>query len=119
MLQVALVIPDVSTVLVTILDRFGLLPHFTGNALRAAYEGPQPPNMIEKVLYIIITILSESGNPPAVRREVTHGLAMGPCTYTDLTKRVAERLVEDASFERELKKITTFRPPLFATSRPF
>ena len=121
MLQVALVISDLSTVLVTILDRFGLLPYFTGDALRAAYEGPQLSNMVEEVLYIIITILSESGNPSrmsieaAVRREVTHALAMGPCTYTDLTKRVAERLVEDASFERELKKITNFKPPESAT----
>jgi E3 ubiquitin-protein ligase UBR1 len=40
---------------------------------------------------------------------------MGPCTSANLMKRVTERLVEDVSFERELKKIMTFKPPESAT----
>ena len=40
---------------------------------------------------------------------------MGPCSYTDLTKRIAERLVDDISFDKVLKEVATFRPPESAT----
>ncbi|RDB27292.1 E3 ubiquitin-protein ligase ubr1 [Hypsizygus marmoreus] len=121
MLQIALIISDPSTIIVTILDRFGLLGYFTGDFLRSPYEGNQLSSMVEEVLYVFITILSESGNPSrmpiasAVRREIVHALAMGPCTYTDLVKRVAERLVEDICFEKTLKEVANFRAPESAT----
>ncbi|KAF8653558.1 hypothetical protein AX16_003895 [Volvariella volvacea WC 439] len=162
-LQLALLILDLNTVFVTILDRFGLLSFFepdfpsstppapsstattnnshlnviqatlsssstssaTSNVSNASshlpvhpvYEGPQLFNMVEEVLYIFITILSENANashmstPNTIRRELIHALAMGPCTFTDLIKRVAERLVEDVSFERVLKEVANFKQP--------
>ena len=117
MLQIALIILDPNIVIVTILDRFGLLGYFSGAFLHSTYEGPQLSSMVEEVLYLFITIFSEHANPSklpiagCIRREIIHALAMGPCPYTDLTKRIAERLVDDISFDKVLKEVATFRPP--------
>ncbi|KAI0063243.1 hypothetical protein BV25DRAFT_1824839 [Artomyces pyxidatus] len=117
LLQTALIILDPDLVLVSIMDRFQLITYFTGAVIHHAYEGPQLASMVEEFMYILITILSEGGNagkmsmPAAVRREIVHALAVGPCTFTDLIKRVAERLVDDACFERVLKEVANFRPP--------
>ncbi|KAF9259157.1 hypothetical protein L218DRAFT_981591 [Marasmius fiardii PR-910] len=117
MLQVALVILDPNTVIVTILDRFGLLGYFSGAFLHSTYDPIQLAGMVEEVLYVFITILSESASisklpiEKQVRRELVHALAIGACSYQDLIKRVSERLVEDAWFERVLKEVATFRPP--------
>src|ERR1700722_5173484 len=116
-LQTALVILDPDTVIVSILDRFGLLGYFSGAFLHQTYEGPQLCNMVEEVLYVFITLFSETGNASklpmavAVRREIVHALAVGPCTFTDLIKRVAERLADDVCFERVLKEVAHFKPP--------
>ncbi|EPQ61239.1 hypothetical protein GLOTRDRAFT_113648 [Gloeophyllum trabeum ATCC 11539] len=116
-LQTALVILDPSLVFVTILDRFQLLHYFSGATIHPFYEGPQLMGMVEEVLYVLITILSEKAapsklpTPVAIRREIVHALAVGPCTFTDLVKRVAERMVEDISFERVLKEVADFKPP--------
>ena len=117
LLQTALVVLPPDLVIVSILDRFGLLAYFTGDLLGTYYEGAQLGCMVEEVFYVLITILSENGNargmsvPKAIRREIVHALAMGPCSFSDLVKRVAERLVDDVAFEGCLKEVATFRPP--------
>ncbi|KAJ7596572.1 hypothetical protein C8J56DRAFT_850021 [Mycena floridula] len=116
-LQIALIVLDPNTVIVTILDRFGLLGYFSGAFLHPHYEASQLTSMVEEVLYIFITILSENANASRmpvekqVRREIVHALALGPCSYTDLVKRLAERLVEDVCFEQVLKQVTNFKVP--------
>ncbi|KAF7982421.1 hypothetical protein HWV62_28541 [Athelia sp. TMB] len=115
--QTALIILDPSTIIVSILDRFDLLRYFSGAMLECSYEGPQLSSMVEEVLYLLITLFSENANasrmplPVAVRREVVHALAMGPCSFTDLVKRVAERMVDDICFERVLKEVANFKAP--------
>ncbi|KAF8910386.1 hypothetical protein CPB85DRAFT_1413971 [Mucidula mucida] len=117
MLQIALAVLDPNTVIVTILERFGLVGYFSGATLHPLYEGSQLASMVEEVLYIFITILSEASSAnklpvsTQIRREIIHALALGPCSYTDLVKRVAERLVEDVSFEKVLMEVATFRSP--------
>jgi E3 ubiquitin-protein ligase UBR1 len=116
-LQTALIILDPNIVIVSILDRFGLLSYFCGAILNCAYEGVQLSSMVEEVLYLFITLLSENANASkmplrvAVRREIVHALAMGPCSFTDLVKRVAERMVDDICFEPVLKEVANFKPP--------
>ena len=61
-LQMVLVILPQDVVLVTILDRFGLLDYFSGSFLRSQYEGTQLGSMVEEVFYVLITILSENSN---------------------------------------------------------
>jgi len=116
-LQTSLIILDRDTVIVTILDRFGLLGYFSGAFLHPTYEGSQLCSMVEEVLYVFITIFSENANASrmclkdVVRREIVHALALGPCAFTDLAKRLSERLVDDVCFERVLKDVTVFKPP--------
>ncbi|KAK7047224.1 E3 ubiquitin-protein ligase ubr1 [Paramarasmius palmivorus] len=117
MLQVALIILDPNSVIVSILDRFSLLSYFSGAFLHGTYDPTQLSGMVEEVLYVFITILSETASITKmslecqVRREIVHTLALGPCTYTDLIKRVSERLVEDVCFEAVLRSVSTFKPP--------
>lgn len=86
-LQTSLIILDPNTVIVSILDRFNLLQFFRGAVIHPTYEGAQLSSMVEEVLYVIITLLTEKGSatklplPVAVRREIIHALAAGPCTY--------------------------------------
>ena len=107
--------PDI--VLISILDRFQLLDWFSGGLIHPLYEGQPLSNMVEELLYVIITILSENASASkmplrkAVRREIVHALAVGPCTYTDLVKRVAERMVEDVCFDHVLREVANFKPP--------
>lgn len=116
-LQTALVILPPDLVIVSILDRFGVLAYFSGSYMQSQYELPQLGSMVEEVFYVFITILSENANaskmpmPLAIRREIVHALAMGPCSFSDLVKRVAERLVDDPSFESMLRQVANFRPP--------
>ncbi|KAH7902943.1 hypothetical protein BJ138DRAFT_1108097, partial [Hygrophoropsis aurantiaca] len=101
--QASLIILDPNTVIVSILDRFGLLDFFRGAVVHPTYEGAALSSMIEEVLYVLITLLSEKSNASkmplqtAVRREIEHALAMGPCSFTELVKRVAERMTYHTS----------------------
>ncbi|KAL4064755.1 hypothetical protein V8B97DRAFT_1875789 [Scleroderma yunnanense] len=116
-LQTSLIILDPNTVFVSILDRFGLLQFFGGAVVHPVYEGAQFSSMVEEVLYVIITLLTEKASASkmplaaAVRREIIHALAPGPCSYTDLVKRVAERMVDDVCFEHVLAEVAHFRAP--------
>ncbi|KAI0802993.1 hypothetical protein BC629DRAFT_1490697 [Irpex lacteus] len=116
-LQTALVVLDPNTVIVTMLDRFALTGYFSGATLHHVYDSTQLANMVEEFLYVLITILTERANatkmplPQAVRREIVHALALGPCTYTELVKRVAERKSEDICFDRVLRDVANFKPP--------
>ena len=116
-LQTALVILDPNTVIVSMLDRFQLLGYFSGATLHPSYDTSHLSGMVEEFLYVLVTILTESASATkmplavAVRREIVHALAVGPCTFTDLVKRVAERMVDDVCFERVLKEVANFRPP--------
>ncbi|KAJ7366463.1 hypothetical protein DFH08DRAFT_167979 [Mycena albidolilacea] len=116
-LQTALIILPPDTVFVSILDRFGLMGYFSGATLHAHYEGAQLSHMVEEFLYVLIVIMGERaaaarvGVRGAVRREIVHALAVGACAFTDLVKRVAERLVDDVCFEAVLSEVARFRAP--------
>lgn len=116
-LQTALVVLDPKTVIVSMLDRFQLLGYFSGATLHPSYDASHLSGMVEEFLYVLVTILTECASATkmplavAVRREIVHALAVGPCTFTDLVKRVAERMVDDVCFERVLKDVANFKPP--------
>ncbi|CAE6480929.1 unnamed protein product [Rhizoctonia solani] len=108
LLQAFLTILDPDLVLVTTLDRFGLLDYFNGAHTHPLYDNVALPAMIEEYLYVLITVLSEHSRTAPVRREIVHGLALGPCTYTELTKRVAERLADESAFDAALRSVANF-----------
>ncbi|KAG9098043.1 hypothetical protein FRC06_006890, partial [Ceratobasidium sp. 370] len=108
LLQSFLVILDPDLVLVTALDRFALCEFFSGSLTHPIYDAVTLPAMVEEWLYVLITILSEHSRAPPVRREIVHGLALGACTYTELTKRVAERLADESAFDAALREVAQF-----------
>ena len=116
-LQTSLIVLDPNTVTVSILNRFKLLQFFRGAVIHPTYEGTQLSSMVEEVLYVTITLLTEKGSatklplPVAVRREIIHALAAGPCSYTDLVKRVAKRMADDICFKHVLRQVANFRAP--------
>ncbi|KAF8629016.1 hypothetical protein AX17_005872 [Amanita inopinata Kibby_2008] len=115
--QTGLILVDPNAVIVSILDRYGLLDFFMGATVHETYEGAQLSSMVEEVLYILITILSENANASkmslenVVKREIIHALVLGPCTFTELSKRVAERVTAYVGFDRTLATVATFKPP--------
>ncbi len=120
-IQSAFVILDPNVVLVSILDRFRLTKWFSGDVKHSYYDGTQLFTMVEEVLYVIITCLSESANArrlsplEIVRREIVHGLALGACPFTELCKRVAERIVDDSNLDRALSMIANYKSPISST----
>ncbi|KAL1952373.1 hypothetical protein VTO73DRAFT_1522 [Trametes versicolor] len=116
-LQTALVVLDPNTVFVSMLDRFQLLGYFSGATLHPAYDTSHLSGMVEEFFYVLITVLTETASATkmslrvAVRREIVHALAVGPCSFTDLVKRVAERMVDDVCFERVLRDVANFKAP--------
>jgi len=116
-LQMALVILDPNLVFVSVLDRFQLLQYFSGATLHESYRGPHLSSMVEELFHVLITVVSEEANatkmplPAQVRREIVHALAVGPCSYTDLTKRMGERTAEDVCFKRVLSETADFKAP--------
>jgi len=116
-LQVALVILDPNLVFASVLDRFQLLQYFSGAFIYESYKGPDLSGMVEELFYVLITVVSEEANatkmpfPAQVRREIVHALAMGPCSYTDLTEGVADRMAKDVCFKRVLSETANFKVP--------
>jgi E3 ubiquitin-protein ligase UBR1 len=128
LMQLAFAVVDPSDLLLTMLDRFGLVPWiskaFTGaKDPESAYDEPQAFYMLEEYLYLVIIVLSEpadmSGWSSArrIRREIVHGLCLGQCAYSDLLKRVSERFIDEADFDRILAEVANFRRPGGATDQ--
>lgn len=116
-LQTAFVILDADVVFVSMLDRFELRDWFSGSTEHPSYEGPHLLAMVEEFLYVVIVCVSETASASkmtmaaAIRREIVHALAAGPCSFTDLCKRVAERMTEDACFDKVLLEVANFKSP--------
>ncbi|CEH14174.1 N-end rule pathway, recognition component UBR1 [Ceraceosorus bombacis] len=112
----ALISPD--RMLVSIIDRFGLLKWMQGDH---ALDGPIDPDqarfLAEELLLLLITLFSETGiaigssMEDQVRREIVHFLALGQGQYSDLTRHISERLCDHSSFDRVLAQVSNFRAP--------
>ncbi|ORX91768.1 hypothetical protein K493DRAFT_339176 [Basidiobolus meristosporus CBS 931.73] len=103
-------------VILTIVDRYALLDWFNGNSSSTLYDKPQLSVMVEELLYLFITciterlIITETSMKERVMREIIHG-CVKPIAYSELTERISERLTEYKAFDEILKQVTNFRPP--------
>ncbi|BGP50511.1 E3 ubiquitin-protein ligase ubr1 [Rhodotorula kratochvilovae] len=121
-LQTALVVLDPSLVVAALVDRFEVRDWLVRRARPAAadespYEPEQALAMIDELLNLLITLVSDPTSVvplsplAALRRELVHYLALGPCVYSDLLRRVSERFSDDPSIDRLLAEVATFKPP--------
>ncbi|KAG0236519.1 hypothetical protein BGW41_000387 [Actinomortierella wolfii] len=117
LLQMAFVLFDPEHFLVTMLDRFELLRWFSGQREHPTYDLLQIVFMAEELLTLLIVCLTDPVNPAGftveqeIRREIVHGLCLKPIAYSELTKRIPERLTEHVKFDDILRELASYRPP--------
>ncbi|GAA5842078.1 hypothetical protein JCM9279_002777 [Rhodotorula babjevae] len=125
-LQTALVVLDPSLVVAALVDRFEVRdwlvrrafdPTAPAAAKQSPYEPEQALSMVDELLSLLITLVSDPTSvvplspSAALRRELVHYLALAPCVYSDLLRRVSERFSDDPNIDRVLADIATFKPP--------
>ncbi|KAF9284537.1 hypothetical protein BGZ88_009928 [Linnemannia elongata] len=117
LLQVAMVLFEPEHFLVTALDRFELLDWFSGQREHSTYDLLQIVFMAEELLTLLIVCVSDRVNAAGftieqeIRREVVHGLCLKPIAYSELTKRIPERLTDHYKFDDTLKELASYRAP--------
>ncbi|CAG8747262.1 29173_t:CDS:2, partial [Racocetra persica] len=117
LIQTAMVILDPNLVLATILDRFDLVDWFNGGTTHNIYDTSQLIFIAEELLALLIICVSERANAAGltveqeIRREIIHGLCLGSIAYSELTKRIPDRLTGDPLFDDILKQLSHYRPP--------
>ncbi|ORY03779.1 hypothetical protein K493DRAFT_206578 [Basidiobolus meristosporus CBS 931.73] len=115
LIQTALVVLDPNHVLINIVDRYGLLNWFN-NVTSTEFEATQMMFLIEDLLNLIIICVGERAivtgitMDEKVRREIIHG-CISPIAYSELTKRIPERLIQYERFDEILKEVSNFKPP--------
>ncbi|KAI8969011.1 hypothetical protein BDF20DRAFT_916425 [Mycotypha africana] len=103
--------------LATLLDRFNLVDWFMGKQNHDTYDSTQLVFMVEDLLNLLIVIISERANidgmsiTDKVRREIVHNLCLGSSAYSDLSKRIPERIAEHPEFDRILLEVANFKSP--------
>ncbi|CAG8513156.1 17357_t:CDS:2, partial [Dentiscutata heterogama] len=117
LIQTAMVILDPNLVLATILDRFDLVDWLNGGTTHKIYDTSQLIFVAEELLALLIICVSERANAAGltieqeIRREIIHGLCLGSIAYSELTKRIPDRLTQDPLFDDILKQISHYRAP--------
>ncbi|KAG9290597.1 hypothetical protein G9A89_011560 [Geosiphon pyriformis] len=117
LVQTAFILNDPNLVLATLLDRFDMVNWFCGQTIHDIYDSSQLIFVAEELLTLLIICVSERGNAAGlsveqeIRREIIHALCLAPLSYSDLTKRVTERLHEEGSFDEILRQLANYRPP--------
>ncbi|KAG9323094.1 hypothetical protein KVV02_006809 [Mortierella alpina] len=117
LLQIAMVLFEPEHFLVTALDRFELLEWFSGQREHPTYDLLQIVFMAEELLTLLIVCVSDRVNADGftidqeIRREIVHGLCLKPIAYSELTKRIPERLTEHVKFDDILKELASYRAP--------
>ncbi|KNC99335.1 uncharacterized protein SPPG_05583 [Spizellomyces punctatus DAOM BR117] len=130
LLQVFSILVGPDMFITSVLDRFDLVSWFQGRVREAAaltaLEPGQLTNLAEDLLHLLIVLLTERSRICAhsleqeMRREIIHHLAVQPqgLAYSELQKRIPERLVDSApesphgkSFDDVLAELSDFTFP--------
>ncbi|KAI7901919.1 uncharacterized protein BX663DRAFT_474522 [Cokeromyces recurvatus] len=117
LLQLGFATVQPNHLLVTLLDRFDLINWFLGKKNHNIYDTPQTVFMVEELLNLLIVIVCERANLTGMsildkaRREIIHGLCLGPAAYSDLAKRIPEHITEHPKFDHVLTTIAHFKTP--------
>ncbi|KAG2217780.1 hypothetical protein INT45_011837 [Circinella minor] len=118
LLQFAFVSIEPNYVLATLMDRFDLTSWFTGATEHTQYDNMQCTFMVEEILYLLILCVSERANAThksvqdKIRREIVHHLCLGSTVYSELVKRIPERLTEHPDFDEILNQVANFKAPV-------
>ncbi|KAL2012045.1 hypothetical protein VTN00DRAFT_4763 [Thermoascus crustaceus] len=123
LLQTALVTCEQSRVLASIADRFGMVNWMTrGYVPPAGYEDSQIVDVAEEFVHLLIILLTDRTSLTAIddttslskeniSRDIAHVLCFKPLSFSDLSTRLSDKLLESDTFQEVLDEIAIFRPP--------
>ncbi|KAI8645793.1 hypothetical protein BD408DRAFT_480312 [Parasitella parasitica] len=117
LLQLGFVTMIPNRFLVSLMDRFDLIGWFLGRKAHACYDASQTVFMVEELLNLMIVVVCERANlsgmsiEDKIKREIIHSLCLGSSAYSDLTKRIPERITEHPEFDRILASVASYKQP--------
>ncbi|KAK2863662.1 hypothetical protein FQN49_004118 [Arthroderma sp. PD_2] len=123
MIQSAMAICDPSRVLATLCDRYAITDWIKGGYVdRPGYDEGQHVEVADEFMHLLIILISErtsfsSGEDEnaiqhhIIRRDIAHVLCFKPLSYTDLSARIRDEVVEARDFQQLLEEVSTFRQP--------
>lgn len=123
MLQTAFVICDPSRFLANVGDRFGVSEWMKGDfATREKYDDIHHVEIAEEFLHLLILLITERSSIIApedeeqamrdvIASDIAHTLCFKPLTYTELTSRIGDRIVDADDFQEVLGEVAQFRAP--------
>ncbi|CAO3595528.1 unnamed protein product [Absidia cylindrospora] len=117
LLQLGFVTVGSNILLATLMDRFDLVNWFQGITKHEQYDSIQTVFMAEEILNVLIVCICEHSNilgasiQDKIRREIIHNLCLGLSSYSELTKRIPERLTEHPDFDAMLSQVANFKAP--------
>lgn len=123
LLQTALVVCNPSTILASMIDRFGMDDWMRGHYVpRQGFEINQQLDVAEDFIHLLIVLLSDrtllqplnDNTKPqtlAIRRDVTHILCFKPMAFSELCNRLSDRVQDTGEFQNILEDMTIFKAP--------
>ncbi|KAF3188269.1 hypothetical protein TWF788_000946 [Orbilia oligospora] len=123
MLQVASVVIEPAKWLLTMINRFTLDSWFRGDFRAPAnIEAPQHLDLVEDLYLLLISLLSdrlllishdEEKDIPTLqlRREITHVLCSKSSSFSDISQKIPDRLLDLENFQDVLAEMATYKPP--------
>ncbi|CAG7916192.1 unnamed protein product [Penicillium olsonii] len=123
LLQTALVVCDPSRVLATIAHRFGMVEWMARNYMpRPGYEDSQLVDVAEEFVHLLVILLTDRTSLTAIddsthltheniKRDIAHVLCFKPLSFSDLSTRLSDKLLDSDMFQDVLEDVANFRPP--------
>ncbi|KAK6348619.1 hypothetical protein TWF718_006408 [Orbilia javanica] len=123
MLQVASVVIEPTKWLLTIINRFTLDSWFRGDFRSPPnIEAAQHLDLVEDLYLLLVSLLSdrlllishdEEKDIPTLqlRREITHVLCSKSSSFSDISQRIPDRLLDLENFQDVLAEMATYKPP--------
>ncbi|KAI4146634.1 MAG: hypothetical protein L6R39_003389 [Caloplaca ligustica] len=123
LLQTALVVYNPSTILASMIDRFGMDEWMRGNYVsRPGFEVNQQLDVAEDLIHLLIVLLSDrtllqplddttKPQTPGIRRDIIHILCFKPMAFSELCGRLSDRVQDAGEFQKILEEMTNFKAP--------
>ncbi|KAJ6072705.1 hypothetical protein N7467_010790 [Penicillium canescens] len=123
LLQTAMVTCDPSRVLASIAHRFGMVDWMARNYTpRPGYEDSQIVDVAEEFVHLLVIILTDRTSLTSIddsthvtneniKRDIAHVLCFKPLSFSDLSTRLSDKLLDSDMFQDVLEEVANFRPP--------
>jgi E3 ubiquitin-protein ligase UBR1 len=104
-------------------ERFGVVAWFTGDYQpRQGYEDSQIIDVAEEFIHLLIILITDRTSLTVdeddamltrenISRDIAHVLCFKPLSFSDLSTRLSDKLLETDIFQDVLDDVATFRPP--------